>query len=38
VIDPFPDGTILDKGCGTRRPDKTFGDPVLTDVVDKTQQ
>jgi hypothetical protein len=36
VVDPFPDGTIADKGCGAKRPDKTFGDPVLTDVVDKT--
>jgi len=33
VIDPFPDGRILDKGCGARRPDGTFGDPVLIDVV-----
>jgi hypothetical protein len=33
VVDPFPDGTILDRGCGARRPDKTFGDPVLVDVV-----
>jgi hypothetical protein len=35
VVDPFPDGTIRHPGCGTKRPDKTFGDPVLTDVVDK---
>lgn len=31
----YPDGTILDKGCGTKRADKTFGDPVLVDVVVK---
>lgn len=34
-IDPFPDGTIRDKGCGAREPDATFGNPVLTDVVAK---
>jgi hypothetical protein len=30
-IDPNPDGTIKDKGCGTRKADRTSGDPVLTD-------
>ncbi len=36
IVDPFPDGTIRDKGCGTKRPDKTFGGPVLTDVLVKS--
>ena len=34
-VDPFPDGTLIDKGCGTKKPDKTFGAPVLTDVSAK---
>ncbi len=32
-IDPDPDGTIKDKGCGLKKPDGTFGADVLTDVV-----
>lgn len=35
VIDPFPDGSIRDKGCGVKQPDKTFGAPVTVDVVVK---
>jgi hypothetical protein len=35
VIDPNPDGTIKDKGCGKKKADKTFGDPVLVDVIVK---
>jgi len=35
VIDPFPNGKIVDKGCGAKKPDKTFGAPVLIDVVQK---
>ena len=31
-IDPNPDGKIKDKGCGAKKADKTFGDPILTDV------
>jgi hypothetical protein len=34
-LDTYPDGKILDKGCGTKKADKTFGDPVLVDVVAK---
>lgn len=34
-VDPHPDGTILDKGCGAKLPDKTFGGPVLIDAVEK---
>ncbi|MBI4527787.1 MAG: DUF11 domain-containing protein [Deltaproteobacteria bacterium] len=33
--DPNPDGTISDKGCGAKKPNKTFGGAVLTDVVVK---
>ena len=33
VVDPNPDGKILDKGCGARLADGTFGGPVLLDVV-----
>lgn len=32
-VDPNPDGTIKDKGCGEKKDDKTFGAPVLVDVV-----
>jgi hypothetical protein len=32
-IDPNPNGTIKDRGCGARKPDKTLGNPVVTDVV-----
>jgi hypothetical protein len=34
-IDPNPDGTIKDKGCGGKKPDKTLGADILTDVVVK---
>jgi len=34
-IDPFPNGKIKDKGCGTKKADKTLGGPVLLDVVVK---
>jgi len=34
-IDPFPDGKINDKGCGTKRSDKMLGGDVRTDVVVK---
>lgn len=33
--DPYPDGKIKDQGCGARKPDKTFGGDVLTDIVQK---
>ena len=32
VVDTYPDGKIVDKGCGAKLPDKTFGGPVLVDV------
>jgi uncharacterized repeat protein (TIGR01451 family) len=32
VVDRYPDGSILDRGCGRAREDRTFGDPVTTDV------
>jgi hypothetical protein len=32
-VDPYPDGTIKDLGCGARRPDRTLGADVITDVV-----
>jgi hypothetical protein len=32
-VDPNPDGKIKDKGCGEKKADKTFGDPVVVDVV-----
>ncbi len=34
-IDPFPNGKILDKGCGAKQPDKTLGLPLLVDVLVK---
>jgi hypothetical protein len=34
-IDPNPDGTIQDKGCGPQKPDGTFGGDILTDVIVK---
>ncbi|TMA79744.1 MAG: Ig-like domain repeat protein [Deltaproteobacteria bacterium] len=34
-IDPFPNGKILDKGCGAKKPDKTLGLPLLLDVLVK---
>lgn len=33
LVDPYPDGKILDKGCGGRLADGTFGGAVLLDVV-----
>jgi hypothetical protein len=36
VVDPHPDGSILDKGCGAKLANKTFGGPVLVDAVRKT--
>jgi hypothetical protein len=35
VVDPFPDGSIKDKGCGEKKADKTLGADVLVDVVVK---
>lgn len=35
AIDPYPDGTLKDEGCGEKKADKTLGDPVLVDVVVK---
>lgn len=32
-VDPYPTKPLLDKGCGEKKPDKTFGAPVLVDVV-----
>ena len=34
-IDPNPDGTIRDNGCGGKNPDGTLGADVFTDVVRK---
>jgi hypothetical protein len=34
-IDPNPNGKIKDKGCGAKKPDKTFGAPVVVDVTVK---
>ncbi|MBI3769432.1 MAG: FG-GAP repeat protein [Deltaproteobacteria bacterium] len=34
-IDPNPDGTIKDKGCGAKKPDGTSGADVRTDLVVK---
>ena len=34
-IDPLPNGKILDKGCGVKKPDKTLGLPNLVDVFVK---
>lgn len=33
AVDPYPAKPLLDKGCGEKKPDKTFGAPVLVDVV-----
>ena len=33
VLDPYPAKPVLDKGCGERKADKTFGGAVLVDVV-----
>ena len=32
-VDPNPDGSIKDAGCGGKNPDGTLGADVLTDVV-----
>jgi subtilisin family serine protease len=29
----LPDGKVKDKGCGTQKTNKTFGDPVTTNVI-----
>jgi hypothetical protein len=29
------DGKIVDKGCGAKKPDKTFGNSILTNAVAK---
>jgi hypothetical protein len=33
AIDPNPDGTIPDRGCGKAKPDRTLGADVVTDVL-----
>jgi len=33
--DQHPDGTIVDKGCGAKKPGGTFGNPVLTNIIAK---
>jgi len=33
ALDPYPAKPVLDKGCGEKKPDKTFGAAVLLDVV-----
>ncbi|MBI3770429.1 MAG: right-handed parallel beta-helix repeat-containing protein [Deltaproteobacteria bacterium] len=35
VVDPFPNGKLLDKGCGAKKADKTFGAPIVVDVTVK---
>lgn len=35
VPDAFPNGKIVDRGCGTKKPDKTFGGDVVVDVTVK---
>ena len=37
IIDPYPDATIKDKGCGAARPDHTYGNDILTDLVVSTK-
>jgi hypothetical protein len=32
-LDPFPAKPVLDKGCGEKQPDKTFGGAILVDVA-----
>jgi len=32
VVDPYPDGSIKDKGCGKQKRDGTLGDPITTDL------
>jgi hypothetical protein len=33
VVEPNASGTILDKGCGALKADRTFGAPILIDVI-----
>ena len=33
-IDPNPNGRRRDRGCGRRKPDRTFGADILTDIFD----
>lgn len=33
--DPYPDGTIKDKGCGSKKSDNTLGGAVMTTVIQK---
>lgn len=35
IVDAFPNGKIVDKGCGTKKPDKTIGGPITIDVESK---
>lgn len=35
IKDPFPDGKIKEKGCGTKQADGTLGGPILLDVTVK---
>ncbi len=35
VVDPNPDASIVDRGCGYRTADGTFGGDVLIDVIGK---
>lgn len=34
-IDPNPDGSVKDRGCGARKPDGTLGADVLSDIIVK---
>jgi hypothetical protein len=31
--DPFPDGKLVDRGCGAKQPDHTLGAPIVVDAV-----
>ena len=33
VLDAFPDGKIVDRGCGAKRPDRTRGRSLVVDVT-----
>jgi uncharacterized repeat protein (TIGR01451 family) len=35
VTDPYPNAKIKDKGCGKKKSDRTFGAPIITDVLVK---
>jgi hypothetical protein len=35
IVDPYPDQTIQDRGCGAKKTDGTFGGDILTDIVVK---